>query len=89
MTFNEFWKTYHREDPDEALENPHHLRIHMKNGKKYDAKFPGSMVASAIRISVGVKPDKHGIMTTSEFCNWPDIAQIEVIQSKRKKARCV
>ena len=83
MTFDEFWKTYHREDPDEALENPHQLRIHMKNGKTYDAQFPGTLGASPRMLSIGVKLNKQGIPATSKYCNWDEIERIEIVPRKR------
>gem|GEM_PF-3972251 len=83
MTFNEFWKTYHREDPNEALANPHRLRIYLTSGKHHDVQFPGSLSASSTTIHIGTGPGaKRGNSKSIIFCNWDQVKKIEVLKDR-------
>jgi len=89
MNFKEFWKLYHREDPDEANANPHRLRIHLKDGSKHDVMFPGSCMAADTTLFVGVGPQaKVGRAKSTKFCNWSDVVKVEELKKPaRMKAR--
>ena len=83
MDFKEFWKLYHREDPDEANAHPHRLRIHMRDGTRYEVQFPGSMLATDNNILVGVGPRaKFGQAKSSKYFQWEDIVKIESVEKR-------
>jgi hypothetical protein len=83
MTFDEFWKTYHREDPDEALAHPHKLTIHLKNGKKHICYFPGSMLATPSLLWIGTPIRRDGTHKSSNPVPWTEIDRIIPAIGKR------
>ena len=88
MTREEFWKRYHRDDPDEAIAHPHQLRVFLANGKRYEIAFPGTALVTNHWLIVGSGPRKDGIPKSFEHCNWDQIIKIEEVRhAQRTSAR--
>ncbi len=84
MNYDEFWNAYHREDPNEALDNPHRLTVHLSDGSKHPVLFPGTVVATRDHLILGVDVRKNGSARRTMICGWREVDK--VVPGKLKKA---
>lgn len=82
MTFNEFWKLYHREDPGEALNNPHELMIYLKDGSKHKGYMPGSLLAGFNGLHIGTGFKRDGSHKSSFHVTWSEIEKVVPITQR-------